>query len=115
MSFSRTAAHAFAAASLAGLFACSDSSAPSEPSMNNPQPSTERSPVAQDRLAAMFGDVSQEVMALPGTVYANHDAANNKLVFAVENEHAIPGVRRSLEARGLAAGEFEIKVTKPIV
>jgi hypothetical protein len=114
MSFSRITARSLAAVSLAGVFACSDSSAPSDPSMNNPAPSAERSAVAQDRLAAMFGSVSQEVMALPGTVYADHDEVNHKLVFAVENEHAIQGVQRSLEARGLSPAEFEIKVTKPI-
>jgi hypothetical protein len=53
-------------------------------------------------------------MSAPGTVYAFHDRERGKLVFAVENANAIPGIQRSLQARGLASGEFEVKVTQPI-
>jgi hypothetical protein len=73
------------------------------------------SAVAQDRLAALFPEVSREVLAGPGTVFADHDEAIGKLVFGVENASAIPGIERSLLARGLTADEFEVRVTAPIV
>jgi hypothetical protein len=75
----------------------------------------ERSQVAQDRLAALFPETSSEVLSLPGTVYADHDEVRGKLVFAVENQNAIPGVRRVLEARGISPDDYIIKQTLPIV
>lgn len=104
----------FAAASIVTAFACSDSSAPNDPSLAAGA-RTDRSPVAQDRLAALFPETSAEIMALPATVYADHDEVRHKLVFGVENENAVQGITRSLIARGLSADEFEVKVTQPIV
>jgi hypothetical protein len=112
MSFTRLAKHTLIAASVLGVFACTDSPSPSDPNLT---PSSERSPVAQDRLAALFGETSADVLALPGTVYADHDEVNHKIVVAVENANAIDGVRRSLEARGLSANEYVIKESLPIV
>lgn len=94
--------------------ACSDGPNPNAPSVGDASPSAERSQVAQDRLAALFPDASREVLGMPGTVFADHDEVRGKLVFGVENEHAIPGIQRSLIARGLAADEFVIERAEPI-
>jgi hypothetical protein len=96
------------------LAACSDAPGPNEPSARDQSPAAERSQVAQDRLAALFPHASSDILALPGTVYADHDEIRGKLVFGVENENAIPGISRSLEARGLTAGEYEVVTTEPI-
>src|SRR5689334_19621814 len=104
-----------AVASSAFVFAaCSDAPTPNDPSARSLSSVAERSQVAQDRLAALFPDVSKEIMAMPATVYADNDEAQNKLVFGVENANAIPGITRSLVARGLNADEFVVKVTEPI-
>jgi hypothetical protein len=102
-----------AAAALAA-FACTDSPTPSEPSARGLATSLERSSVAQDRLAALFPDVSRDVMSLPGTVFADNDEVRGKLVFGVENAHAVAGVQRSLAARGLSADDYVVEVTAPI-
>src|SRR5215216_1414557 len=94
--------------------ACTDTPTPNEPSVTGLSTSAEQSQVAQDRLAALFRDVSSEIMALPGTVYADNDEARGKLVFGVENESALAGVTRSLIARWLSADEFIVQVTAPI-
>src|SRR5688572_1087333 len=103
----------FLAAAAVVAVACTDSPAPSEPGGGSP--SYSRSSTAQDRLAALFPDVSAEILAAPGTVYADHDEARGKLVFGVENANSIPGITRSLVARGLSAEEFVVQVTEPIV
>lgn len=105
----------YAVASSVFLFAaCTDTPTPNEPSVSGLSTSAERSQAAQDRLAALFPDVSSEIMAMPGTVYADNDEARGKLVFGVESENAIAGVTRSLLARGLSADEFVVLVTAPI-
>jgi hypothetical protein len=91
---------------------CSDSPAPSEP--NGMSPSYSRSSTAQDRLAALFPETSAEVLALPGTVYADHDEARGKLVFGVENANAAQGVERSLAARGVSTSDYMIRIVPPI-
>jgi hypothetical protein len=91
------------------LVACQDSSNPVEPA----GPLGSRA-TSQDALAAAFGRVSPEVMALPGTVFADHDETVNKLVFGVENSHAIPGVQRVLAARGIPSADYQIQITEPI-
>jgi hypothetical protein len=96
-------------------FACTESPAPSEPSGKNVSPSYDMSSVAQDRLAALFPETSREIMAMPGTVFADHDEVMGKLVFGVENAHAIAGIERALIARGLSPEEFVVRETAPIV
>ena len=105
----------FLVASSALLFAaCTDVPNPSDPSVRDASPAAERSQVAQDRLAALFPEASREVLGMPGTVFADHDEVRGKLVFGVENESAIPGIQRSLIARGLSADEFVIEKAEPI-
>lgn len=115
MSSGRTAARILVAASFFGVLSCTDSSAPSDPPVRGLTPSSERSPVGQDRLAALFPGTSSEVMSLPGTVFADNDEAKGKLVFGVENANAAAGVRRSLEARGISPDDYIIQLTQPIV
>ena len=114
MSFLRKAPRTLIAVAGLAAFACTDSPTPSEPSARDLSPSFERSGVAQDRLAALFPETSRDVMSLPGTVYADHNESIGKLVFGVENASAIPGIQRSLIARGLSAEEFVVQVTEPI-
>jgi hypothetical protein len=115
MSPGRIATRTLVVASFFGVLSCTDSSAPSDPSGSNIAPLSERSPVAQDRLAALFPETSSEVMALPGTVFADNDEVKGKLVFGVENANAAAGVRRSLEARGISPNDYIIQETLPIV
>jgi hypothetical protein len=68
----------------------------------------------QGRVAALFERASPAVMALGGTVFADHDERIDKLVFGVENPNAANGVRRALEALGVAEADFEIVVTAPV-
>jgi outer membrane murein-binding lipoprotein Lpp len=69
---------------------------------------------AQDRLPAWFAQASPAVLALPGTVFADHDEANNRLLFGVESDAVIPGVRRVLRALGIPDAVVAIEVTAPI-
>src|SRR5688500_11815803 len=70
---------------------------------------------AQARLAQIFEATSADVMALSGTVFADHDERVGKLVFGVRNANAAAGVRRSLIARGLSAADFDVVQTEEIV
>lgn len=69
---------------------------------------------AQARLARIFEATSAEVMAIEGTVFADHDERVGKLVFGVRNANAAAGVRRSLLARGLSAADFDVVQTGEI-
>src|SRR5687767_1312247 len=77
------------------------------------QPST-RSAVSAQKLADLFDQASPAVMALGGTVFADNDERIGKMVFGVENAHAIPGVERALAAVGAGSGDYVIEVTEPI-
>ena len=77
------------------------------------QPST-RSAVSAEKLADLFEQASPAVMALGGTVFADNDERIGKMVFGVENAHAIPGVQRALAAIGAGSGDYVIEVTEPI-
>ena len=92
MIFNKNTLRMFLAAAAVGAVACTDSPAPSEP--GGASPSYSQSSTAQDRLAALFPQVSAEILAQPGTVFADHDEARGKLVFGVENANAIPGITR---------------------
>ncbi len=68
----------------------------------------------QDRLAAWFEHASPAVLALGGTVFADHDEQANKLVFGVENEAAIPGIRVALARLGIPTSAYDVELTQPI-
>lgn len=97
------------------LAACQDATqsptAPVVPQM----PQAARSPQAQARLEAIFQSASPEVMALPGTVFADNDEAAGKVVFGVENANAAIGVRQALGRLGVDEADYAIEVTAPIV
>jgi hypothetical protein len=97
------------------LAACQDASqSPTAPVV--PQaPVAARSPQAQARLEAIFQNASPEVMALPGTVFADNDEVVGKVVFGVENANAINGVRHALQRLGIDEADYEVQITKPIV
>ena len=115
MQASRKSAVRFALLTLVVLAACQDASqSPTAPVI--PQaPQAARSPVAQARLEAIFQRTSPEVMALPGTVFADNDEAVGKVVFGVENAAAIIGVQNALSRLGLDESDYAIEVTQPIV
>src|SRR5688572_10107606 len=71
----------FAVAVVAALGACTDASEPAGPS----QPLQVSGGAGQDPQAARFAKASPAVLALPGTVFADHDETSNQLVFGVEN------------------------------
>ena len=97
------------------LAACQDASqSPTAPVVPE-GPVAARSPQAQARLEAIFQNASPEVMALPGTVFADNDEAVGKVVFGVENANAINGVRHALQRLGIDEADYEVQITKPIV
>jgi hypothetical protein len=112
MNYRRDAIRTVVALSALVALGCTDSPAPSEP--NGVSPSFSRSSTAQDRLAALFPETSAEVLALPGTVFADHDESSGKLVFGVENANAAQGVERSLAARGVSTSDYRIRIVPPI-
>jgi hypothetical protein len=67
-----------------------------------------------EQLARWFGDASPAVLALPGTVFADHDENSGRLVFGVENPAAIRGVRAVVQALGIPESAFSVQVTAPI-
>jgi hypothetical protein len=91
--------------------ACQDSRPPTDPSDDD---LTARAG-QQDPLPGWFARSSLEVLSLPGTVFADHDEANNRLLFGVENAAAISGVRTALTRLGIPSSAYAIEVTKPIV
>lgn len=68
----------------------------------------------QDSLAHWFQRSSPVVLALAGTVFADHDEANNRLLFGVENAHAIRGVSTAVERMGIPRSAFAVEVVEPI-
>lgn len=95
---------------LAVLSACSDDareplgpSGPIEVSRANP-----------DSLPRWFARSSPVVLALPGTVFADHDEANNRLLFGVQNAAAIRGVSTALGRIGIPSSSYAIQVVEPI-
>jgi hypothetical protein len=93
------------------LAACTD--APNG-GLTAPADASRSSSVAQDRLARLFGTASPAVLALGGTVFADNDEVNHRLVFGVENERVIPAVRTVLSQLGISSSDYQVKVTAPI-
>jgi hypothetical protein len=65
-------------------------------------------------LAAWFARSAPEVMALPQTVFADHDEDRGVLVFAVENAAVFNGVQTVLNRLEIPATAYELRVTAPI-
>lgn len=92
--------------------ACSDS--PQKAVSPDLSPGNAMSAEAQSHLPQWFAQASPVVLALPGTIFADNDEANNRLLFAVENERVIPGVRTALEHLGIPANAYAVEVREPI-
>lgn len=93
------------------LAACADSPEPSAP-VGQVQPAVG---AIQDRLPGWFAQSSPEVLALPGTVFADHDEANGRLRFGIErNANAANGVRQALSRLGIPATAYVIEEVAPI-
>jgi hypothetical protein len=92
------------------LAACSESPDPVGPT-GTLQPAAAG---GQDSLARWFARSSPNVLALPGTVFADHDEANNRLLFGVENAAATRGVSTALSRLGIPASAYAIQVVEPI-
>jgi hypothetical protein len=106
----RAAASVAVAGITAVLAACADGPEPA-----GPPAAIQAAPAAvQDRLPAWFAESWPAVLALPGTVFADHDEANGRLVFGVENAAAINGVRNALSRIGVPDAAFEVRITEPI-
>src|SRR5918999_1081215 len=88
----------FLVASAMIVAACQDAPTPVAPP--EPTPSLSRAAAAQ-QAASAFDRASAEVLALPGTVFADYDEINGRLVFGVENAAAIRGVQTALSYIGL--------------
>ena len=102
--------HVSLIACIFSVAACADAASPTEPS-----PDVNLGVQGQEsRLAAWFNRASPEVLALGGTVFADHDEKANKLVFGVENAAAIHGVRHALARLGIPSDAFTVEVTQPI-
>jgi hypothetical protein len=92
------------------LAACSDTPEPTGP----PEGLQPAAGAGQDPLARWFAQSSPAVLALGGTVFADHDEANNRLLFGVENAAAIRGVSTALEHLGIPSSAYAIEVVEPI-
>jgi len=111
MSYRNSVSRFVLAASAFALAACTDApnsrvTAPTDAALSRG--------VGQDQRAAHFAKASPAVLALAGTVFADNDEVNKRLVFGVENEHVIPAVRTVLSQLGISSSDYEIKVTAPI-
>jgi len=102
------------------LAACQDHSVPTVvPEDMGPETSTAQAPRgpslhAPQQVATWFSRSGSEVMALPLTVFAAHDPAENRVVFGVRHESAIPGIEGALERLGVPPSGYTIRVTEPI-
>jgi hypothetical protein len=109
MTRSSLAARAGVLAAILFLAACTDA-----PNMLAPDSPLESRGNAPQDVAAWFALSMPEVMALPGTVFADHDEDANRLVFGVENEGVVRGVQNALTRLGIPATAYDIQVTEPI-
>jgi hypothetical protein len=61
-----------------------------------------------------FTRATHAAMPLAGSVFTDLDEAQNRVVVGVDNPGRINGVRQALARAGLAAGSYDVVVTKPI-
>jgi hypothetical protein len=111
MYFRNSASRLVLAASAFVFAACAD--APSNGLTGPPDPRLSLG-IGQEQRAAHFKKASPAVLALAGTVFADDDEVNQRLVFGVENERVIPAVRTALSQLGISSAEYEIRLAAPI-
>jgi hypothetical protein len=103
--------------SLAATFlfaACADDSPPTAPATGADAAQADGTQQARVDLRELFHRASPAVLALPQTVYADYDESRDKLVFGVENMGVSRGIQNAMERLGVAASDYEVKVTQPI-
>lgn len=103
-----------ALATVASLAACVDSTSPTDLTRGEIDALEERSSNAQERLEAVFQRIAPDIMALPGTVFADNDERSGRLVFGVENGASRQGVLTAMTRLGIRSADFEVRVTPPI-
>lgn len=94
--------------------ACQDAppTAP-QPGVPNAQAS-HRTPHAPQEVAGWFTRAAPEILALPHTVFADHDESADRLVFGVENRGVIRSVENVLKRHQIPTTAYTIQVTEPI-
>ncbi|MGI9037784.1 MAG: hypothetical protein ACR2GQ_02880 [Gemmatimonadota bacterium] len=112
----RTAFPLWIVAAVLFVAACGDTP-PTDPGADDvgTVPSGEIESVPVQDLAQVFRGASAEVLALPQTVYADHDEAAGRMVFGVEHRGAARGIENAMKRRGIPASAYEVKVTEPIL
>jgi hypothetical protein len=100
-----------AVASLLVLAACQELPTQVAPP-EDPLASVQAHPAQE--LRAMFARAAPEVLALPGTVFADHHEASNRLVFGVEGGEVAFSVRNALQRLGIPGTAYRIQVVEPI-
>lgn len=110
-----TAHRAAVVATIALVAACHEAAPPVAPP--NAAPSLQVAPAQQAsaaQLAVWFNRASPEVLALPGTVFADHDERGARLVLGVENAGASAAVRAALTRLAIPSSAYEVRVVEPI-
>lgn len=110
MNLKKSSSRLLIAASVILATACGQEPQPAAP----PGPSGLSQASRGQDLARLFRQSAPEVLALPQTVFADHDEEGQVLVFGVEHEGVIPGVENALERLGIPASAYRIEVTEPI-
>ena len=76
--------------------------------------SRSQAPHSGQELQDLFARVAPEVMALGGTVFADHHEDTAQLVFGVENGAAAFGVQRALTRLEVPGTAYTVRVVEPI-
>jgi hypothetical protein len=105
---------AVAVATVALVAACQDAAPPVTGPDLGPLQSVTPQEASQGQLAAWFSRASPEILALPATVFADHDEDAGQLVFGVENAAASSQVRTTLAGLGIPSSAYSIEVAEPI-
>ena len=93
---------------------CREEAEPTGPEPVAPQAVLQQVPAQAAQRSAWFRRATPEVMALPGTVFADDDERAGLLVFGVEHADVIRGVRAVLERHAVPASAYRIDITPPI-
>lgn len=103
------------AASVLFVAACHDTPDPTAPDADADlvRPSETQAFQQQD-MAQWFPRAASEVLALPQTVFADHDESAGRLVFGVEHAGVARGIEATMARLGVPASAYEVKVTEPI-
>lgn len=103
------------AASILFAVACHDSSPPTAPDADDAGPAqSDEIREARADLEQVFRRAAPEVLALPQTVFADHDEEAGRLVFGVEQAGVARGVEAVMGRLGVPASAYDVKVTEPI-